>query len=164
MGGACETPRTLPTAQQIRRAVELYLAGAYGTAPEAALRFLPPATCRPEEWLMSDLTERDPPDAPLAEVRSFALRIGNAQYPHMKVRISCPPLERAYLFSVDAHDAFLQVPPGSPDYEPLEELKRFNARVAAAVAAAWDAAGLLTERNYLRRKIAESKRRRHQPE
>ncbi|MCY2929386.1 MAG: hypothetical protein NTV86_07790 [Planctomycetota bacterium] len=165
MGSPSETPRQLPGADQIRLAVELYLARAYpGGAPAPAREFLVPEHARAEEWLMNALTERDPPDAPLSEVRSFVLRIGNEQYPHMKVRISCPPLERSYLFSVDAHDACLQVPPTSPDYAPLEELKRYNARLVAAVTAAWDAASLPTERNYLRWKIAQSKGKRTQPE
>ena len=158
MGSSSETPRLLPTADQIRLAVELYLARAYRAGPPpSAGQFLIPPDARAEEWLMSDLTERDPPDAQLSEVRSFVLRIGNDHYPHMKVRISCPPLERSYIFSVDAHDACLQVPPTSPDYAPLEELKRHNARIVAAVAAAWDAASRPTERNYLRWKIAQSK-------
>lgn len=165
MGSSSETSRLLPGADQIRQAVELYLARAYqGGASAAAREFLIPTHARAEEWLMSDLAERDPPDAQLSEVRSFVLRIGNDQYPHMKVRISCPPLERSYLFSVDAHDACLQVPPTSPDYAPLEELKRYNARVVAAVTAAWDAAGLPTERNYLRWKIAQSRGRQTQSE
>ena len=162
MGGASETPRILPSADQIRRAVGLYLARAYrGQPPASARGFLMPDGARTEEWLMSGLAERDPPDAPLGEVRSFVLRIGNDQYPHMKVRISCPPLELGYLFSVDAHDACLQAPPGSPDHEPLEALKRHNARIVAAVTAAWDAAALPTERNYLRQKISESRQRRN---
>jgi hypothetical protein len=145
--------------------VELYLARAYqGDPPPPARAFLMPPQARAEEWLMSGLVERDPPDAQLSEVRSFVLRIGNDQYPHMKVRISCPPLDRAYLFSVDAHDACLQARPDSPDYTPLEELKRHNARIAAAVTAAWDAGALPTERNYLRLKISESKRRQNLPE
>ncbi|MCY2925140.1 MAG: hypothetical protein NT031_06820 [Planctomycetota bacterium] len=160
MGAPNETSRPLPAADQIRRAVELYLARAYaGDPPPGAREFVPPDHAQAEEWLMSDVAERDPADAQLSEVRSFALRIGNDLYPHMKVRISRPPLDRTYLFSVDAHDACLQVPPTSPDYAALEELKRHNARIVAAVTAAWDAASLPTERNYLRWKIAQSRRR-----
>ena len=61
------------------------------------------------------------------------------------------------VLSVDCHDAFLWAKPGSADHEQLEQIKRYNAAVAAAVAADWDAAGLPTERNYLRRKIRQAK-------
>lgn len=165
MGAPSETSRLLPGADEIRRAVELYLARAFvGDPPPVARAFVIPPEVTPEEWLMGGLTERDPADAPLSEVRSFVLRIGNDRYPHMKVRISRPPMDRSYLFSVDAHDGCLQVPPDSPDYAPLEELKQHNARIVAAVTAAWDAADLPTERNYLRRKIAQSKSRQNRTE
>ena len=62
------------------------------------------------------------------------------------------------VLSVDSHDAFLQAPPGSPDGEALESLKRENARIAAAIHAAWDDAELPTERNYLRQKIRDATR------
>jgi UDP-N-acetylmuramoylalanine-D-glutamate ligase len=54
---------------------------------------------------------------------------------------------------VDSHDVMLVAPPGSPDHEALEQLKTANAEIVADVSKAWDAAGLMTERNYLREKI-----------
>jgi len=148
----------LPAPEQIRRAIELYLQHAYeGAAPEAAERFLPPAGFVPREWLMSDVAERAPDGAPLEDVRSFALRIGNAIYPHMKLRICRPPKDSQFLFTVDSHDAVLQAPPESPDYEPLQELKRHNAAVADAVVRAWEDADLPTERQYLRSRIRRAK-------
>ena len=45
---------------------------------------------------------------------------------------------------------------GSPDRLALEELKHHNSAVAATILSAWDAAGLLTERNYLRRRIRQA--------
>ena len=112
---------------------------------------------------MSSSFERDPSHAPLPAVRSFALRLGNSLYPHMKLRISRPPNAEIYLFSVDAHDVFLLVPPESPDYQPLQELKKHNAVVASAIHAAWDEAGLPTERNYLRQRIQAAKSRAEGP-
>jgi len=148
----------LPPPEQIRRAVELYLQHAYdGTPPAATERFLPPADFEPCEWLMSDLAERAPDGAPLKAVRSFALRIGNTMYPHMKLRICRPPKDTAFLFTVDSHDAVLQAAPGTPDYEPLQELKRYNATIADAVVRAWEDEDLPTERRYLRSRIRRAK-------
>lgn len=148
----------LPTVEQLRRAVLLYLDRAYGgQAPQSVAAKVPPPSADPGQWLMGQAAERDPADAPLVNVRSFALRLGNSKYPHMKLRLSRPPRDDVYLFSVDSHDAFLHAPAGSPDYAELEDLKRHNAAVAAAILSAWDAEGLLTERNYLRQKIRQAK-------
>jgi len=145
---------SLPSADEIRRAVELYLAAAYGDdRPAAVDRLMPGEAFEPGSYLMSDRVERTPDSCGLREVRSFALRLGNRWYPHMKLRISRPPNERVYLFCVDCHDAMLQAPAGSPDGPALEQLKRHNASLAAAIDAAWDAAGLPTEKGFLRRKI-----------
>lgn len=163
---ACASRETwpLPSAEDIQRAIDLYLRHAYGDSPgEKVTSLLPEEGFDPAEFLMSSKVERNPSDAPLEQVRSFTLRLGNAGYPHMKLRLSRPPRGHHLLFSVDSHDAFLHAPPGSPDHDALEELKKHNAAVAKRIAEAWDAAGLLTEQNDLRRHIAEARRNRENP-
>ena len=148
----------LPTGEQVRRAVGLYLDHAYGgEVPQGEKRLIPADGFDPPAWLMSGVVERDPANAPLANVRSFALRLGNCVYPNMKLRLSRPPNDPVYVFSVDSHDVFLTAAANSPDYAALEELKRANAAMASAITAAWDAAGLLTDKNYLRQKIQQAK-------
>ena len=44
--------------------------------------------------------------------------------------------------------------------ERLAELKRRNAATVSSITAAWDTAGLKTEKNYLRGKIREAKAQR----
>ena len=150
----------LPTARQIRQAIEQYIEVAYGgQAPDRIRALLPPGDFVPAEWLMSDSVERDPSGAPLPAVRSFAVRLGNSQYPHMKLRMSLPPRDRVYLFSVDSHDGFLQASAGTKDHAALEALKAYNSSTASAVVAAWEADGLMTERNYLRQKIGQARRK-----
>jgi len=153
----------LPLAGEVRKAVEVYLVIAYGQGepPENVRELVPPESFDPAVWLMGRQVERDPPDAPVENVRSFALRLGNWGYPHMKLRLSRPPSENEFLLSVDAHDAFLFAPAGSSDGMALEELKRNNATIASAIMTAWDEATLPTERNYLRRKIREVRTRDH---
>lgn len=142
---------------QIRLAIELYLRHAYDPLPAAVGRFVPPERFDPAAWLMTDVSERDPQDAPLAGVRSFALRMGNRAYPHMKLRLSRPPNAGGFLFTVDCHDAFLKAPSGGPDAEALEQLKALNARIAQSIRESWDAAGLPTETNYLQQKIRQAR-------
>ena len=151
----------LPAPEEIRQAIELYLRHAYGPkGPPKVARYLPPQGFQAPAWLMGELVERTPDDVPVEQVCSFALRLGNSAYPHMKLRLSRLPKQRVYLFTVDCHDAFLSAPPDTPDHQALEELKRRNAQVARAIRAALDKAHLPTERNYLREKIDQARRRR----
>ena len=158
MNGNRTTPCELPPAEDIRRAVELYMEHAYpaGVA-EAARKFIPPEEFEPLDWLMNGPAEHEPADARPEEIRSFALRMGNMVYPHMKLRLTRPPHEQRYILLVDTHDAFLHADAGSADAEGLEKLKEHNAAVATAINAAWDRAGLPTEHNYLRWKIAQAR-------
>ena len=156
-----ELPIQLPDAGQIRLAVELFLRRAYaGEVPPQAQRLIPTEDFDPAAWLMADPVERDPADAPLEQVRSFVLRLGNEFYPHMKLRISRPPRSREFVFSVDSHDVFLRAPAGSPDYDMLENLKRQNAALAELITASWEAQSLPTERSYLRGKLQQARENR----
>ena len=76
--------------------------------------------------------------------------------------MSRPPRQPVYLFVVDSHDEILRAPAGSTDREALEQLKQYNAAIAQAVGAAWTAAGLPTEKSYLRGKIRQTLRERTQ--
>jgi hypothetical protein len=150
----------------IRRAIQVFLDHAYvGPPPDHALRFLPPEE-NPDicGWLMSDLVERSPSNAPLEDVRSFALRIGCSHYRHMKMRISRPGARPDLVFTVDSHDVFLDASPGTPDYEGLQQLKRLNANMASRITEAWDSAGLKTERAYLREAIRAARERKRSSE
>jgi len=150
----------LPTAGVLRRAIEVYLAEAYeGRIPPAAARVLPGPDFDVAEYLMGNTVERTPAPAEFQDVRSFALRLGNALYPNMKLKLSRPNPRSAYVFSVDLHDAFLQAPGDSPDQAALEDLKRHNSSIALAVRAAWEAAGLPTEKSFLRQQIEQARRK-----
>ena len=150
----------LPSADDLRRAVTIYLATAYPQeAPPAVDRFAMPAGADVGEWLMSDIVERSPDDAGrLGSVRSFSLRIGNRMYPNMKLRVSRPPSGCCAVFHVDAHDAMLKAPPGSGDESCLQELKAYNAELTSQITETWEQAGLLTERTYLRQAIEDCRR------
>jgi hypothetical protein len=151
----------LPTPRQIHQAVDLYLQHAYPAGVPDSIKPLlpPPGDFDVGDWLLGDATEREPADAPLEEVRIISLRLGNMIYPHMKLRISRPPNEPYFIFSVDSHDAILQAPPGSADHKMLEELKAENSKIASAIMADWDQADLPTERNYMRFKIEQARHR-----
>jgi hypothetical protein len=152
-------PAQLPSSEEIHRAVEIYLRHAYGgEPPEHVSDLLPPeGAFSPKDWIFQEMAEREPETDNLSELKTVAFRLGNALYPNMKLRLSRPPQDPVFLFSVDSHDAMLLAPEGSPDHKMLEELKTHNAKVAEAIHAEWDHADLPTERTYLRKKIRQAR-------
>ena len=119
MSTAHGQPDWLPSAEQVRQAISLYLSTAYeGELPDPVRRRLPPDGFRVREWLMGEAAERDPRQAPLEEVRSFALRLGNREYPNMKLRISRPPYRRRLGGRGPAHREVLPPPQGRAGPRP----------------------------------------------
>jgi hypothetical protein len=150
-------PEALPQLRLdvLRRAVEVYLAFAYesGVLPDVVRRRL--------EWDdgvgAGALLERSPfervgkPGAGTQAI--FALRLGNARYPHMKLQIQPWPNAAGFLLSVNTHDQVLSLDPSSPDAPAFRALQAENQRLKEAIEQAWDQAGLPTFLRYLREYI-----------
>jgi hypothetical protein len=149
----------LPRAETLRDAIDVFFAHAYpdGVGEQISLRFTAPDDGELARWLIDDVGEPEPASADIASVKSIALRLGNAFYPNMKLRLTRPPGSNVFLLMVDSHDVMLAAQPGSPDYQALEELKSANAALVADITTAWDRCALPTERNYLRDKIRQAR-------
>ena len=150
----------LPSSDEIRRAVEIYIHHAYfGQPPENVQHLMPKnENFNSEQWIMGDMVEREPADSTPQTMRWASFRFGNIFYPNMKFRISRIPKSDDFIFSVDSHDAILQAQPDSADYAMLEKLKSENAKLAKTITEDWDKASLPTERNYMRHKIQQAKK------
>ena len=101
----------------LRRAIDVYLGIAYpsGESPEAVRRRL----VWPPDADASTLLTRPPferggegrdPGAPI-----YALRLGNARYPHMKLQIQPWPNPAGFMLSVNTHDQVLALDPDAAD-------------------------------------------------
>ena len=112
----------------------------------------------------------NPADPPLSEVgREQALLVAEwlkeesidriYSSPLRRARETADPLAKRLGLEVEIEERISEFDAESSEYIPLEELKRTNAETASAIHVAWDAAGLLTERNYLREKIRQAKAR-----
>jgi hypothetical protein len=142
-----------PSASDIWRAIDLYLARAYpGATPPAAvcaridkLRALPQ-----DQLLASELFERDVKDDPT----KFSLRLGNKTYPHMKLVIERSPDGAGYLLRADTHDRHCCPAPESKEYAIFCQLMESNRAIADDVEHAWVDAGLPTFKEYLRQDLA----------
>ena len=136
----------------LRRAIGIYLEHAYADRepPEVIRRRLQ----WPEGVDAGTLLTKAPFEKVAradGEVPSvFALRLGNARYPHMKLQVQTWPNPAGFLLSVNTHDQVLALDPGAADADAFRALQAENQRLKEGIEAAWDAAGLPTFLRYLR--------------
>jgi hypothetical protein len=148
------------SAHILQRAIELYLGLTYpgGTAPAAAkARAEPILALDREAEVPLSLLETDSANS----LTSYALRLGQPMYPHMKLVIEPAPQGpggaggsgRGYLLRVDSHDRHLHAPAGSPDAVWLASVRASNKELGEKIEAAWAAAGLPTFKEFLRQQL-----------
>lgn len=150
----------------LRRAVEIYLTLAYPgkTPPEAVRRRLEWA---PELDAATLLTK--PPFERASKAGGgvapiFALRLGNARYPHMKLQVQPWPNEAGFMLSVNTHDQILSLDPNADDAAAFRELQSENQRIKEAIEQAWAVADLPTFLGYLRKYIEDRTTTASEPE
>jgi hypothetical protein len=136
----------------LREAVRIYLSLAYptGTLTEAAHRRLDWPTDVDVPTLLAE-----PPFERAGKNKStgtpiHALRLGNANYPHMKLQVQPWPNEAGYMISVNTHDQVLALDPNTSDLPAFRLLQAENQKVKEAIEQAWDEVGLPTFNRYLR--------------
>ena len=103
-----------------------------------------------EGFYEANCFERDNAAAPT----KLSLRLGNHFYPHMKLVIEPTPDGTASLFRADTHDKHIRPSPGSKEYAGFCELMDHNRKLSEAIESAWEKAGLLTFKKYLRQDLA----------
>ena len=152
---------TLIQVALLKKAVGTYLGIAYpgGNIPAAVKERLASFESLPD---LAPVPEACFEVTTSGEHKTYALRLGQPIYPHMKIVIEeCPTCGgqggRGLLFRADAHDSLLHAPPGSPDEAPLAALRAVNKQLTEAIEAAWVAQGVPTFREFLRQEIARRK-------
>lgn len=90
---------------------------------------------------------------PDGQLRGYALRLGSAQFPHLKLQIVRCGDDGSWVFAVDTHD-LVQLEPGHPDLERWREIQTANRRCKEQIERAWEKDGLLTFHGLLRRETA----------
>lgn len=142
------------TPAHLSRACHLFLAHAYpqgpGTIPAPVAVFLSLDPEGPLEHLL-----RPPLCQTLrtAEggVRGYALRLGSATYPHLKLQVvACESVP--CVFAVDTHDG-LPIAADDPDAPRWAALRQANRQLKEQIERAWEAEGLCTLNALLRREL-----------
>lgn len=156
-----------PSPRVVWKAIVAYLQQAYDGPPGEPMGFpadTPSAVRSRLETLRSTpddafydspVFERPPPNAkesrdPRAAPARYALRLGNRNYPHMKLVIDRAPDGNLYLLRADTHDAHVQPRPGSRDFVAFQQLAMANRELADRIESAWEAQGLPTFKKFLR--------------
>ncbi len=130
------------TPDLFRRALDVYVERAYpdGGAPPQAEIDTQGLTSSQDVLDLFEVEELEG-----GSIVHYVLRLGNANYPHMKLSL-VPFYEPAELaWCVDTHDR-LPAKPGSADWKRTKELRVHNLQVKASVEAGWREAGLDTPR------------------
>ena len=98
--------------------------------------------------------------APLCEViktqdgglRGYAIRLGSAHYPNLKMQVVFQDSGATCVFGVDTHDT-LRLDSNHPDHAGWCKIQSANARLKEEIERDWDAEGVLTFNGLLRRAI-----------
>ncbi len=80
------------------------------------------------------------------------LRLGQKNYPHMKMLLQPSPDLDEYLFFADSHDRHLFTAVES-EAQALAALRQANAEITRKIEKQWEQAGLPTFQSYLRRSM-----------
>lgn len=138
----------------LREAVAIYMNLSYPGS-------IPPAIANRLEWGAECDTEillSKPPFERAGKNKAtgtpiYALRLGNARYPHMKLQIQPWPNPAGFLLSVNTHDQVLSLDANADGVSGFREIQQENQRLKEAIEQAWDDAKLPTFLRYLREYI-----------
>ncbi len=159
-------------ADDLKRAIELYLELAYGSGAGARMPKLPETAGRPVEALLppafklfehQEPARLEPPkpgepivpkdDAERQKLRKrlvdqYALRLGNPRYAFMKLVLGEHLIVGEYFLSVDTHEWMLSADPANPkEVAEFAELRAFNGELKRRIEERWNEAKLPTLRD-----------------
>ncbi len=126
------------TASVLRRAVDIYAREAYGDERPEAIKKAAGIKGRTFRQILKKMTDESYEDH-----RRYILRLGNPNYPCMKLAFEELLYDGEFFFMVDTHDD-LDLDHSFPGYEDWEELRRYNRDLKHRIEAAWSREGLPT--------------------
>jgi hypothetical protein len=139
----------------LHRSVDIYIKLAYpsGEIPEPVRRRLIWEEKLPPREILTKPPFERAGRVPGHQTPIYALRLGNARYPHMKLQVQPWPNEAGFMLSVNTHDQVAGLDLGAADAVAFRDLQSENQRLKEVIEQAWDEAGLPTFLRYLREYI-----------
>ncbi|MBP8299183.1 MAG: response regulator [Planctomycetes bacterium] len=130
------------TAEMVQKAITIYQDLAYGTGGRPRRAIEPPAGGGVESLLAMFQKELVEP-VPGFPCHRYSLRLGNRNYPFMKLMLQEHLVAGEFFFAVDTHDQ-MEIKPDYPDYEQWVAVQRFNREIKQKIEAQFQTAGLDT--------------------
>lgn len=129
--------------ETVQRAIALYQEIAYGTAGRSRRGPDPAIEGRDCESLLSLFQKEQVEPVPGYPCVRYSLRLGNRNYPFMKLVLQEHLVAGEFFFAVDTHDQ-LDIRPDYPDYDTWMAVRRFNRELKQQIELAFVAHGLDT--------------------
>jgi hypothetical protein len=141
-----------PNPLDVLRAVDVYVSVAYGSDPMPLTVQSQLAVLRSWKgpFFRSPVIASDGGTPP----KRYSIRLGNRNYPHMKLAIERSPDGEGYLFRPDTHDGHCCPPAGHPEHAAFREMMEKNQVLATKIEAALAEQGLPTFKTYLQKDLA----------
>lgn len=133
---------TALTPDMLRKAISIYQDLAYGSAGRARRQIELPAG-GPPDALLGCFQKEQIETIPGHPYHRYSLRLGNRNYPFMKLLVQEHLIDGEFFFAVDTHDQ-MEIKPDYPDYEQWMAVRRFNGELKRQIENSFAAAGLDT--------------------
>lgn len=130
------------TAEMVQRAIKAYQDLAYGNGGRPRRGVELPKTGG-SEALLAMFQKEQVETIPGHPCVRYSLRLGNRNYPFMKLLLQEHLIAGEFFFAVDTHDQ-MEIQPNYPDYEKWMTVRRFNRDLKRQIEARFQAAGLDT--------------------
>lgn len=128
----------------VQRAVGIYLDLAYGgSGGPRRMPNLNLASDASAERILELFQKEVVADAGNERRLRYALRLGNRNYPFMKLVLQQHLVEGEFIFAVDTHDD-MEIKPDFPDYDAWMAVRRFNRKLKAEIEAQLASEGVAT--------------------
>jgi len=130
------------TTEMVKKAIEIYVAAAYEGAPvpltvnSRLVLFSGYRGGDLTDMLSHEVVERVVSETESKVVASYAVRLGNAKYPHMKLALRRGGTDD-YRFVVDAHDQQFELESSEGDALKAHELQEYNRRLKREIESRW---------------------------
>jgi len=134
------------TLEMVTKAVSLYLEQAYGRGSERGMPDLTLASDASPEEVLTLFQKDDCEPASGPNCLRYTMRLGNRNYPFMKLLLQEHIVAGEYFFGVDTHDD-MEIKPDYPDYEAWVAVRRFNSDLKRKIETSFSAAQLHTASN-----------------
>jgi CheY-like chemotaxis protein len=141
----------------VTKAVGIYLDLAYGAGSKP--RRMPDLSLAPDaDWraVLGLFQREEVEEASGRRSVRYSFRLGNRNYPFMKLVLQEHLLGGEFCFAVDTHDE-MDIKPDYPDYEAWMAVRRFNRNLKREIEVQFEAAGVDTAANI--RQLAAARQR-----